>query len=354
MVSWAVINGQIRPFRSIVVFSLGIVRSALGGSRRTRQGVTILALLLAIGLATQARAVPAGDPWADVRSGTNGCAVAQGDSVTDDSAAIQCQIDFMIRTYGAGIVYFPCGNYLIGSTLTVSGGVILQGGGANCTVVRVATDLLAISFDSSASYAGLKDLTVLGYNNPSAGRHTVFVGDNALVNMRDCVLWGGVSGLFDEGIDGLIENCNIQGYQYGVVSNGANWYVRDKIDGPPVPVSSTSYAYYQGTPFPGATSEENHFVQCDFSGSWTYSVWIQDDPAGHQRATTVFESSVFSSPIVISSAAFTVFTANELGSSFTVGGSGGSVTLTGNVSVGGTLTISGSHVCAGNINISGC
>jgi hypothetical protein len=41
-----------------------------------------------------------------------------------------------------------------------------------------------------------------------------------------------------------------------------------------------------------------------------------------------------------------VFTANELGSSFTVGGSGGSVTLTGNVSVGGTMTISGSHVCA--------
>jgi hypothetical protein len=134
-----------------------------------------------------------------------------------------------------------------------------------------------------------------------------------------------------------------------VVSQGANWYVRDKLD--TNGSYASTYAFLQGVPFSGASSSENHFVQCDFSGNYTYSVSIQD---ATNSAITIIDGSVFSSPIQVSGAKWTSFSNAEIGSpSFTVSAGAGIVTVTGSYAFSPTtIAGGGSNVVGGsNYNI---
>jgi hypothetical protein len=270
--------------------------------------------------------------------------------MTDDTSAIQCHLDYAFKHHGGGIVFFPQGNYLVsGGGLLVQGGVELVGAGQAVTAISVKTDSGVAKFDSATcNHSAIKDMSLYGYQGASPTTNTVVIGENCPVILRDDTIWFGYSGLYNEGIDSLIENCFITGTVASVTSQGANWYVRDKLD---TSGNTPTYAFVQGVPLSGATSTENHFVHCDFSGNYTYSVDIEDTTSS---AITVFDSSVFSSPILINGAKWTNFNNAELGSpSFTVNATAGVVTIMGSygfvpitVAGGGTNVVGG-----GNYNV---
>jgi hypothetical protein len=280
----------------------------------------------------------------NVKVAANGCSAAAGDGTTDDTTAIQCQLDYAYTSSGGGIVYFPPGSYLVsGGGLTLKGGVEMVGSGQAVTVVEVKSDSGVVSFDAATcNHSAIKDMSVFGYQSASATTNAVTIGQNCPVILRDDTIWFGNSGLYNQGVDSLIENCFIAGYVGGVTSQGANWYVRDKLD---TPGGFTSqYAFLQGVPFTNASSSENHFIQTDFSGTYTNSIEIQD---ATNSAITVFDGAVISSPVSISGAKWTNFANCEIGASVTA--NAGVVTVTGSYGFGG-VTVSGSATIVGGNN----
>lgn len=291
--------------------------------------------------------VGSGRPWADVRSGANSCAAATGNNSTDDSGAIQCQINFMFATYGGGIVFFPQGSYRVATTLTVKGGVSLLGAGTDATTIFANTDVTIIRFDSATCRQGasLQAAFVSGLQSVGATQDTVIVGSNCNVILRDNYIWGGHHGLNTAGVDGYYVNDYICGWTGdNVFSTGANWYVRGKLDSCANP--STGNGFEQGTT---AGVAENHFVEMDLScDPCTNSILIND--GNGSRAITTFEGIVVSKPISITNAKSTMFIGTEFGSA-TFGGAG-TIDIVGSVGINGNVTPSGgTYVCSGNTNI---
>ena len=273
---------------------------------------------------------------------------AKADGSTNDQAALQNAINFMQGTYGGGPIILPPGNYRVTSTVTLKGGVLLIGSGAGdvTTEISAIVDINVINFDATCSYALLEKIFVYGYQNTGATQNVVTIADNALAIIRDCYIWGGSSGLYTAGVDGVVENSFIAGYTYNVASAGANWYIRCKFDG--LPGATPTAAFVQGGYFTSGIAE-NHFVQCDFSGSFTYSVQIND--GGTSSAITIFEGCVFSSPILIQNAKVSMFSVCEIGSTtFTVGTN--STIITGCYAFSGTTVSGAGKVLSGNVNIS--
>lgn len=280
-----------------------------------------------------------GRPWADVRAFG-----AVGDNVVDDTAAIQSAI----TAAAGGIVFFSPGNYKITTTLNITNpGTCLIGASVSSTNLLGATDFTMISFAANTAYSCLEKIGVYGYRVSTATNPTVLIGANALVNMRDCLINGGVFGLRTAGTDGMIENCAIAGWGTtggNVDSTGANWYVRDKLDQGSVTVS---FGFHQGI---SPALAENHFEQTDFSGNFSVSSLAVDD-GGTSRAITIISGGVFSSPIRIDNAKFTSLIGAELGST-TLVNTAGPLSVVGSFAFSATTaTGAGARSCAGNINI---
>jgi hypothetical protein len=292
-----------------------------------------------------------GRPWVDVKSGANSCPAAVGNGSTDDTNAISCQSTYMNNTYGGGIVYFPPGTYLVsGGGVGINGGVQFIGSGQASTTIKVTTDSSVVSWNSScARGTSLQSMTILGYQNTGASHNTVFIYSNCPVIIRDATIWYGGNAIYNAGVDSLIENVFACGYSASVFSTGANWYVRDKFDTCGI---SATFGFYQGAYVLGAGKAENHFVETDFSGVYTYSVYINDSA---EQAITVFDGGVFSAPIYLNAMFWTSFTNAEIGStSFTLNVSAGYVTVANSYAFS-TTGISGgsSHkACSNNINFS--
>lgn len=85
---------------------------------------------------------------------------ALGDGVADDSAAIQAAINDAAVAGRTGIVLFPGGNYRVGTTIALKGGVKLIGSGAYDAVSQPASQLKAL---------GTLVGPILKYTEPSAG-----------------------------------------------------------------------------------------------------------------------------------------------------------------------------------------
>jgi len=214
------------------------------------------------------------------------------------------------------------------------------GSGQAVTVIEVETDSAVVTFDAATcNHSAIKDLSLFGYQSAASTSNAVNVGNNCPVILRDDTIWFGASAIYNNGVDSLIENCFLSGYVAAVTSQGANWYVRDKLD--TTGSFPSTYAFLQGVPFTGASSEENHFVRCDFSGDYMYSVAIQD---GTNGAITVFDSSVFSSPILVSGAKWTSFSNAEIGSTI--------VTVMGSYAFGSTTIAGGGSNIVGSGNFS--
>lgn len=274
---------------------------------------------------------------------------AKADGVTDDTTAFQNAIDLINGHFGnSGTVDVPTGDYLCISGITLKGSVRLVGAGVNGSRINSINYNLAtvIVCDALCSYASIENISVYGYLNAAATHNTVTIQNNALVICRDCVFYGGVSGLNTAGVDCYFENCAFDGYGFNVLSTGANWYVRCKID--TAVASGATAGFHQGAYFTTGVAE-NHFTQCDFSGSYTNSIEIAD--GGQVSALTVFEGCVFSKPIVITSANVSMFSGGEIGSSVTVGTN--PTIINGCAAVSGAIVVSGAgKVVSGCYNIS--
>lgn len=267
---------------------------------------------------------------------------AVGDGVANDVNAIQAAINFLYNTNGAGVigggvVYFTPNTFKSVGGLVVKGTVRLVGASRERTIINGSTvDSDCVTFDTTCNYASAENLTIFGFLNAAAGSNACVVSNGAPVNLYDCTIWGGSSGLFNKGVDGTIFNSYIAGYTNNITSNGANWYVRCKIDD--AALGTPTNGFLQGNYYTTGTAE-NHFVHCDISGNYTNSVKIDD--AGTQSAITTFEGCVFSKPILISNAKISMFAACEFGSlTFTVGANPTLITGCANVG-GGTITVSG-------------
>lgn len=286
-----------------------------------------------------------GMPWIDVRSGANGCAAATGNGSTDDTAAIQCQLNFLHNTgvggQVAGKLYLPCGEYVISSELTVYSGTHIEGESRRCTLIDTnSADITAITVPASGSgndYTLIEHILIAGSMSTSASNNLVIVGSNAVVNIDDTSIIGGNFALENHGIDGIISRSTICGTNTStggcIEEYGANWYIRVKMDG------TAEYGWYITT---GA--REMSCVTCDFSGTFTYGIYVNSS-----NAVAMITNSVIGAPVDIVSAAQVSIGTSEIGTTVT---SASPLLITGSkgvsaITVGGAGTIT----CAANLNI---
>jgi hypothetical protein len=275
-------------------------------------------------------------PWADVRAYG-----AKGDGVTNDQPAIQAAIDFVYATYGGGVVFVPPGTYNVGTTLTVKGGVTMQGASRQDSQIRGdAQDATVLLFDASCLYASARDLLIAGYNSSLATTPAVQIVSQNSVTLRDCYCLDGSWGLVTNGVDGVVDNCFIAGYTGCVQSTGANWYTRVKLD---TFQGSPTYGFQQNKAPGGALSAENHFVLCDLSGGFTWAVQVNDGTVS-PRAFTKFSNSVLSAPVNVVSHTWTAFVECHMGTQPWSLTATNPVTIVGCYAVGGTLSLPGANV----------
>lgn len=71
---------------------------------------------------------------------------AKGDGLTDDSAAIQAAV--VAAEVAGGIVYFPAGTYIIGTTILVGVGIRLVGAGWSVSMLKAKAELNAAVIES--------------------------------------------------------------------------------------------------------------------------------------------------------------------------------------------------------------
>ncbi len=122
---------------------------------------------------------------------------AVGDGITDDAAAIQAAIDAAV-TAGGGIVYFPAGTYLIGTTLSWTGdNIILLGAGKDVTIIRDHANLGAnrLIYLQGTALDYIQNVTVEGitFRNGTASDAEYTLGKDAIrveyvdgLNIRNC------------------------------------------------------------------------------------------------------------------------------------------------------------------------
>lgn len=289
-----------------------------------------------------------GQPWADVKAWG-----ATGNGSVSDDTTIQNAINYMYTTYGGGVVYLPPGNYLITTGITIKGTVRVIGAGEYTTYLNgFATNVNTVTFDSSCTRGcGLENINVQGYANVAATTNAIVVSQNVPAVMTNVIGWYGSAGLFTQGIDGCHTNCWFIGSVNGIVSSGANWYNRCIVDSNGS-FSSYQSGFIQGVKYGGATSQENHFVMCDFSGPFTNSVAIHGSNVATPFTISVFEGCIMSAPIDILGAYWTSLIGCELAGNVVLNGStGGNCSVVGCAAIGTTLTLTGSFAKAGNINI---
>lgn len=292
----------------------------------------------------------------DVTVAQNGCAGAVANDGVDDYAAIQCHINYMNTNFGGGILVFPSGAYDTSQTLVVPGAEMLTGMGAAVTSISSlgGADVKVLRFDGPAnSFGGMDSIRIVCSQSTEAKQPCVHVSHNVPVTFRDSHIWGGQHGLQQDGVDGMIINCIIAAAALdgaNLFSRGANWYVRTKFN--PYAGQTVRYAYAQNdwATTPNNGLQENHFVDCDFSGTFTHdAVAIYDNNTN--QAITTFEGSVFSAPVTITAARATLFNGVEFGSTIK---SDAPISLVGNYAVNAAISVTGSgtRACAGNLNIS--
>lgn len=335
---------------------------------------------------------------------------ALGDGTGNDATAIQKAIDLI----STGAVYLPKGNYRVTAGITVPAGITLLGDGDNATIIDgSATDVVTVTVNGMRS--GIEKIAIYGkgVNNDTgvfgATNHALKV--NGVENIvRDVLAWGGNYAIHANGVDGLYENVNAnQSYGLGlVVSNGANWFVRDKFDHSPTGVANTStqpYAAWAATTaytvgqvvttggyaiqcvtagtsgaaaptlknyginmadntavwqlwspvsyaglYLGDDSGENHYVQCDWSGAFSESVVTNASTAGNGPRKHVFTDCVMSDAIKLQRGDRVEFKGCNFGQGITVEASfAGSLSLQDNILQAAGKTIS---IAAGVSNFS--
>lgn len=294
-------------------------------------------------------------PWIDVTVAAHGCPAAVSGDGLDDRAALQCLADYTHAANDGGVLYFPPGSYHVSATLVLPSAQMLRGANRHTTSLQSlgGSDITVLRYDGSHNtFGGMADLTVVCSQSRSSSKPCVQVSANTPIRFSDCNIWGGIHGLWTDGVDGRVSDCTIAAMAENGVhlfSRGANWYTNTKFNG--YAGQTVAYGYIQN-PWPMSPNnglQENHFVNVDLSGPFSEAaVGIYD--ANRNEAITAFSNSIFAGAVYIYSARVTLIGTTEFGSPTFVSYS--PVSLTGNYSLPGT-TIGGpgARSCGGNIAI---
>jgi hypothetical protein len=277
-----------------------------------------------------------------------------------NTTAIQNAIN-QVASLGGGVVFIPTGNYVVAPGINVPSSVRLVGAGKSCSGLELVwgTDAAVVTLGPDGEYMGLENLSVVGYIRNSDGTGISSVTGAAAtypcvsvpaggsggppVFISNCFFEGGRAGLLMHGSDGCLIDNFIWGWHAALESYGSNSYIRCKFDSMNNPSDPpTLYGYFQSTP-PGAGAAviENVFTNCDFSGNYNYSVWLQphaDDVANGvaNRMIPHFYACAMSRDIILTYTWWASFVSCELGhihasnnsqislvNCFTPGGTGG-------------------------------
>lgn len=268
-------------------------------------------------------------PWTDSRY------FGVSASSADNSSSLQAAINYMNSSYGGGTLLI-IGNNTVTSQVVVKGSVVLQGMGQNISAISASGNINPIHFDNSCSYAGLKNLEVLGQVSATSTQPAVSITTNVPIIIENCSLYYGSAGLSTQGAECFVRDTAIQGYSSALNSiGGANWYNNVFFDTSGI---SAINAVAIATPL-GSGNFENIFIGCDFSGTYSSSVYI-NDTATSNKSLTKFIGCVFAAPITVVNAQWTAFSECEIGSTtFTISSSGGVVTVSNCYGLGGSTII---------------
>lgn len=313
-----------------------------------------------------------GQPYTDVKSGSHGCAAATGGS-SNDQAAIQCQVNWVVNNQPYGTVFFPCGVYHVdggGIDATAGGGAgspRLVGENTGCAAIfdGVAGEsaVTIANYGASQAKPGIDQLQIICTNSsPSAGIGCVTVAAGP-VDIQNCTIGGGWWALVEHGGDGTIFNCFISNYAGqnsgcqanslssptaalngctgNLYSDGCNWYIRNKFDqnGP-----APDFGVYLTTVGSNTGCFENSFINGDISGGYKNSFVIYDNGSTH--AVTAFSGYIpMGTPFYVISAYYTFLSQVNSGGGYTAS----------NLSIVNSIcsTISGPGTVASNANF-GC
>lgn len=252
-----------------------------------------------------------GMPWTDI--------TAWG--AVNWTTSIQNAATHMYNTYGGGVMFAPAGEYATSGTITLKGFTYFKGVSANGSIIDGSgQDATVISFDSTCSYAGLRDIYINGYTGSSPTQDCVTIAVNTPVHMRDMKALGGRYGLNTAGTDGRLYNCFIMGVTGGILSTGANFYTDCKFDNPGFSTVPTYGVNLQNFG-PGNTSAaENQFTNCDFSGVST-SVYVND--GNNSSCISKFHGCILAGNVNLVKWRWTAFSMCEIGGGagfFIIGG----------------------------------
>lgn len=206
---------------------------------------------------------------------------AKGDGVTDDQAAIQAAIDS-----GAGVVFFPAGNYFLGSgkTLTLRANQVIQGVGKQKTNITASNAyVFTTPATGSLDRVFINDLTAALRAGSTTGGALKVVSDSYhsgwLVSRCTFV---GVSGCSDSvvHVDGWIGSdfafCDFLsggGHQLAVTSAGfvSNIYTVHRCRAQTY--NTPDLTSYAGFYFEGSSPEVTACVTESIKG---YGIWFKD------------------------------------------------------------------------------
>ena len=229
---------------------------------------------------------------------------AVGDGVTDDTAAIQAAITYAqtfstSSPYTGEVVYFPAGEYLVSSTITVSkSNIYLRGEGKGVTLIaRNAAYNHTFAFDSGGiiQNVGISGMTIfhdVSLGHVMTGGHVYF---NAALHFKceDMNIQAGGYGIISAGgVYGYINNCHLQGdYISGNAAKNSTvglYFIPTTVVGA-VPIatiinvtntqinSTTSVNLYCGYRYGCVINgaEEMHFTNCTFNGCYYTNMYLQ-------------------------------------------------------------------------------
>jgi hypothetical protein len=171
---------------------------------------------------------------------------ATGNGVTDDRAAIQKAMNIS----STGRVYFPCGNYVIGSPLGISATkqLTLWGAGSGCTTITYTPSTgTAVTFNSPGGFfpdIGIRGITLIG-----PGRATSSVGISvAGTGSNNPAVW-------------LMEDTRIFFFGTGLIY-GENTYI-NKVDHSVIMNNGSAFTYAAGYINSGENNIFSHSVLAD-------------------------------------------------------------------------------------------
>lgn len=298
-------------------------------------------------------------PFFNVKQANHGCAAAAGDNSTDDTAAIQCNLNWFYSSSpgNGGELYFPPGNYLVSSTLFEYGNTRMVGADRGASQIRTNSNITVLEITGAPGtgvnpgcgagniFGSVEHLGIIGYTGGGPTANTVIIGENCPATINDANIWFGYTGLLTYGSDAHIENSQICGYQYCVYSLGNSWYLRDKLD--VLGAYTIVAAFFQGSPYCGGCYE-NHLTQVDLqNGGGNYSLWIND---GSGTTVTTVSDSIFGGAVLDNGGRALLMTGDEFGNNTNTINSG-AASITSSWSAVGTFTVGGSVATRGCANV---